>query len=159
MISRLTSATARATDARLTLPACEEVAGVAANASKATAALDGTQTRMRVPLKKHRRKCGSHLKGPNKPESPKPLADGRVCTGPSWRSAGLDGAGRQACSRRRTQTTVTGNSSRRSASPRDVRLAPTSGRRRRGWSAGQRFIASFGNILPGTDPDGASPTS
>jgi hypothetical protein len=26
-------------------------------------------------------------------------------------------------------------------------------------SAGQRFIASFGNILPGTDADGASPTS
>ena len=28
-----------------------------------------------------------------------------------------------------------------------------------GWSAGQMFIASFGNILPGTEPDGASPTS
>jgi hypothetical protein len=24
-----------------------------------------------------------------------------------------------------------------------------------GQSAGQRFIANFGNILPGTDPDGA----
>jgi hypothetical protein len=28
-----------------------------------------------------------------------------------------------------------------------------------GQSAGQRFIASFGNILPGTEPDGAWPTS
>jgi threonine/homoserine/homoserine lactone efflux protein len=30
---------------------------------------------------------------------------------------------------------------------------------RDGQSAGQRFIASFGNILPGTEPDGAWPTS
>src|SRR5260370_24076107 len=26
-------------------------------------------------------------------------------------------------------------------------------------SGGQRFIANFGNILPGTEPDGACPTS